>query len=116
MRRTRVYIAGPYTRPDPEANTRRAMHHWLALWNQGYAPFCPHWSHFQHAETPIPYAAWMAFDLEWLRVCDAVLRLPGESPGADRECAEARRLGIPVFEGGEPWLEIAEHLPPTREG
>jgi hypothetical protein len=29
--------------------------------------------------------------------CDALLRLPGESPGADREVKRARELWIPVY-------------------
>ncbi|MEU4066398.1 DUF4406 domain-containing protein [Streptomyces wedmorensis] len=29
--------------------------------------------------------------------CDAVLRLPGDSAGADQDVATARRLGLPVY-------------------
>lgn len=43
------------------------------------------------------HADWLAVDLAWVAVSDAVLRLPGESTGADIEMAEALRLGIPVF-------------------
>jgi len=32
-----------------------------------------------------------------LACCDAVLRIPGESRGADLEVARARRLGLPIF-------------------
>ena len=32
-----------------------------------------------------------------LQHCDAVLRLPGESTGADQDVAIARQRGIPVF-------------------
>jgi hypothetical protein len=39
----------------------------------------------------------MKQDFEWLKCCDAVLRLPGESTGADREVALAKELGIPVY-------------------
>ena len=39
----------------------------------------------------------MAIELPWVAVADALLRLPGESVGADIEVGEARRLGIPVF-------------------
>lgn len=44
------------------------------------------------------HADWLDIDLEWVRVSDAVLRLPGESAGADTEVAEANRRGIPVFD------------------
>jgi hypothetical protein len=37
------------------------------------------------------------YDLNWLAKCDAVLRLPGASSGADREVEYAQKLGIPVF-------------------
>ncbi len=33
-----------------------------------------------------------------LEHCDAVLRLPGESRGADQDVAIAERRGIPVYE------------------
>jgi hypothetical protein len=32
-----------------------------------------------------------------LAMCDAVLRIPGESRGADLECDLARQMGMPVF-------------------
>ena len=42
---------------------------------------------------------WMPDFLLWLASCDELVRLPGESAGADREVSEARRLGIPVVFG-----------------
>jgi hypothetical protein len=33
-----------------------------------------------------------------LEHCDAVLRLPGESAGADLDVATAKRLGLPVYQ------------------
>lgn len=95
-RRFKVYIAGPYSKPEQCTNTHKAMVVWDSLFSMGFIPFCPHWTHFQHTFRPRPYEDWMAFDLEWLRACDVVYRLPGESAGADREVAEAVRLGIPV--------------------
>ena len=77
----RVYIAGPYTKPDPCINTHVAMLAWDELWALGFTPFCPHWSHFQHTFSPRPYSDWLAYDLEWLPACDAVLRLPGKKIG-----------------------------------
>lgn len=40
---------------------------------------------------------WLTMDLELVKRSDAVLRLPGESSGADGEVAHAESLGIPVF-------------------
>ena len=34
-----------------------------------------------------------------VRRCDGILRLPGESPGADREQSHAERLGLPWHYG-----------------
>jgi hypothetical protein len=110
--RKRVYIAGPYTKPDPCINTNRACAVWKQLWELGYAPFCPHWSHFQHTLLPMPYEVWLDFDNQFLVVCDALLRLPGESSGADKEVALARSLGIPVYHSvDELWVGMR----PTQE-
>jgi hypothetical protein len=94
----KVYVAGPYSRGDVMVNIRAALFAADWLLALGYAPFVPHLTGFWHFYSPKPYKAWLALDLEWLRACDAVLRLPGESPGADGEVAEAERLGIPVYE------------------
>ena len=48
---------------------------------------------------PDTHQTWLPYDFAWLAKCDALLRLPGESVGADREIEEARRLGIPIFYG-----------------
>jgi len=71
----------------------------------GFAPFVPHLYHFLHLMAPHDYEVWMAVGLAWLRTCDAVLRLPGESPGADREVEVARILEIPVFYSVEELVE-----------
>jgi len=93
----RVYIAGPYTKPDPAVNVHRAIHVGNKLMDAGFAVFIPHLSHFQHLLCPRPYEDWLAHDYEWLKVCDVVVRLPGESAGAEKECELADRLGIQVI-------------------
>jgi hypothetical protein len=45
----------------------------------------------------LSHADWLDMDFAWVAVSDAVLRLPGESVGADKEVEHARKLGIPVF-------------------
>lgn len=94
--RTKVYVAGPYTNPDPCANTHRAVHTGQLLLNAGYSPFIPHLTHFWHTMIPNPYQVWLDYDMEWLLACDVVLRLPGESSGADKELAMAKQAGIPI--------------------
>jgi len=93
----KVYIAGPYTKPDPLENVRKAIFfaEWLAA--LGHYPYIPLLTHYWEEQYHHDYEFWMKQDEEFLKVCDAVLRLDGESAGADRETALAERLGIPVF-------------------
>lgn len=101
----RVYIAGPYTTPDPVENTRKAIVAGEDVRAHGHLPFVPHLNllwHFIFAHEP---AYWLLMDLGWLALCEALIRLPGVSPGADREEAEAHRLGIPVYYSVEEFLE-----------
>ena len=93
----RIYICSPYTLGDAAINVKRQMDAADELITLGFAPFAPLMSHFQHMAHPRPYQDWMRLDREWLTVCHALLRLPGESKGADEEVALARELGIPVF-------------------
>jgi len=91
-----VYIAGPYTKPDPCENTKNAVDAANRLLDV-CAPFIPHLSHFWHTMAPKPYPLWLSLDLEYLARCDALLRLPGDSSGADGEVEFAEANGIPVF-------------------
>lgn len=95
---TRVYVAGPYTKGDVAVNVRGAILAASELYDAGLMPYVPHLSHYWHTVAPRPYGDWLRLDMEWLRVCDVLLRLPGESSGADKEVCEAVRLGIPCFE------------------
>lgn len=93
-----VYIAGPFTKPCPLRNTRVAMDVFEELRQWGrVTPICPHWSLLQQMHTPLTHRQWLDHDFEIIRRCDAVLRLPGESDGADQEVELANELGIPVF-------------------
>ena len=93
----RVYIAGPYTKGDVALNVRNAFEVANRLADLGFAPFVPHATHFWHMLFPRPYEYWLELDNEFLPCCAALLRLPGESSGADKEVELARTLGIPVF-------------------
>ncbi len=95
--RIKVYIAGPLSKGDHMVNVRNAILAATELWQAGFAPYCPHLTAFWHMVTPMPYPEWLVMDNEWLPVCHAVLRLPGESSGADGEVALAQSLSIPVF-------------------
>jgi hypothetical protein len=99
MMKLKIYIAGPYTKPDPVINTRNAIYAADYVTDVlGHLAFCPHLTHFWHLVQPHDdINFWYDYDIEWLKVCDAILRLPGESFGADREVAIATELGLQVF-------------------
>lgn len=91
-----VFIAGPYT-GDQGANVRASCIAADQLTAAGFVPFNPLLYHFADLITPHKEEDWKALDLEWLSRCDALVRLPGDSRGADEEVAYALEHGIPVF-------------------
>ena len=93
----KVYIASPYTKGDVAVNVKVQLDCADELITLGFAPFAPLYSHFQHMAHPRPYSDWIEIDLEWVKVCDCLLRLEGDSSGADGEVKYANELGIPVF-------------------
>lgn len=91
-----IYIASPYTKGDLVENVRVSLHVGKTLTLAGYIPFCPLLYHFWHFMDPMPYEFWTRLDLEWVKRCDLMLRLPGDSAGADAEVELAKSLNIPV--------------------
>ena len=92
----KVFISSPYTIGDVGLNVKAQIKAADELMNNGFTPFLPLLSHFQHIIYDRPYQDWLNNDFEWLAVCDYVLRLPGESAGADLEVIRANELGIKV--------------------
>lgn len=92
-----VYIAGPYTKGDVAVNVWKAIQTANRLLGIGYTPYIPHLTHFWHIITPKHYQEWLNYDTIMLRRCDCVLRIPGESDGADKEVALAKSLGMTVY-------------------
>lgn len=126
--RKRIYIAGPLSSSgDLCQNINNATAVFVALAKAGFAPMCPHWSCYSKPCHPwrfathdgvmceasplgneeLSHADWMGIDLAWVAVSDALLRLPGESKGADMEVECARENGVPVFGGIEA---IVQHF------
>lgn len=93
-----IYIAAPYT-SSPKENVRKALKAADTLWERGYIPFIPHLFHQWHGLSPKPYEQWMEMGAAFLERCDAVLRLEGESPGADKEVKMAQELDMLVYFG-----------------
>lgn len=94
-----IYVAGPLENGDWIQNIRNMTDVCNDLLVNGYYPFNPlanviSWQ-FVH---PHPVNLWMEYDLAWLSKCDALIRLPGPSEGADSEESLARDIPIPVFD------------------
>lgn len=100
----RVYVAGPYTKGDVVENVRAAVLAGDQIFGAGHTPYVPHLTHLWHTIRPRPWEDWLRLDLEWVDVCDALIRLPGASKGADMEVAHAERRGIPVYFGTAEFL------------
>lgn len=102
-----ILIAGPYrsgTGGDPDAiarNLERLEAAAAPIYALGHVPMIGEW-------VALPILRWIDTasgdgDVMYetarrlLQHCDAVLRLPGESSGADTDVAIARERGIPVY-------------------
>lgn len=96
-RKIAVYIASPYTKGDTAVNVRESFLVADKLLELGYLPYPPLWSHFWHFLSPKEYDVWMRMDFEWILRCDCLLRVPGESGGADAEAEFAKANGILTF-------------------
>ena len=93
----RIYVAGPYTKGDVKKNVEQAIFFgdWIAAF--GHTVFIPHLSYYWDKQIPHEWEFWMKQDFEWLKLCDAVFRIDGESRGANMEVEFARKLGKPVY-------------------
>ena len=110
----KVYVAGPYTHGDTVNNIQAALTTAEHLAFMGFTPFVPHLTGFWHFLYPHEYEFWMKYDAEWLLACDAVLRIPGDSAGADREVEMAKSANIPVYYTVEELCEKT-HFPTSLQ-
>lgn len=111
MTKLKVYIASPYTLGDVAQNVKVQIDAANRIMDYGGVPFAPLMAHFHHLIHPRTYEEWMEWDLQWLEACDCVLRLPGESSGADREVQRADELGKSIFfsfDALKRYLDITE--------
>jgi hypothetical protein len=74
------------------------------LMDLGFIPFIPLLSHFQDIVHPRDEIEWLDWDLEWLKMCDAMIRIKPiidgkelTSGGADIEEKTAIEHKIPVY-------------------
>jgi hypothetical protein len=94
----RIFISGPYSKGDTAINVRDAISAGNYLAGIGHYPFIPHLNHFWHFLWPNEdINFWYEQDIVWLHQCEALLRIPGESAGADREVEIAKEMEIPIY-------------------
>lgn len=101
----RVYIAGPISKGNHAKNMRVAIFAADAVFKHGHYPYVPHLDFLWEVVAPNAYEDRLRLDHEWLKVCDALIRLAGDSPGADREVKWAEEIGIPIYWGVEQFLD-----------
>ena len=111
-----ILIAGPYrsgTDDDPArmaVNLARLEEAAWPIFERGHVPMIGEWVALPvlssaGADGPLhPLAEQVMYPTaeRLLAHCDAVLRLPGESRGADQDVAIARSRGLPV------WTDVAD--------
>jgi len=93
-----IYIAGPYEGGDTIINVRNAIDMAMKLNDNGHACIVPHLNHFVHMLYPRPRSYWMGLCRNIVPYCDTLLRLVGDSPGADEETELAEECGMEVIE------------------
>lgn len=118
-----VLVAGPYrsgTGGDPQkmqANLEKLGQAALEVWNRGHLPVIGEWLALPLARAAgsqaVGDAVWDAIGYpvadRVIDRCDAILRLPGASKGADGDVERAVALGLPI-------LTSIEQLPQGRPG
>ncbi|WP_182876304.1 DUF4406 domain-containing protein [Microbispora sp. H10670] len=116
-----ILIAGPYrsgTDGDPQAMAANLTRLEAAAWPvfaAGHVPMIGEWIALPvlrsaGADPTDPLADQVLYPTaeRLLAHCDAVLRLPGDSTGADQDVAIARRRGLPVYHDAD---EIPRRTP-----
>jgi hypothetical protein len=103
----RVYIAGPISNghtanaKNTYKNVKAAQEYYYELLKEGWSPFCPHLSYYPWLDFPqeddIHWARWIELDLDWIDSCGVIIRIPGDSIGADMEMQYAKEHNIPAF-------------------
>ena len=102
----RVFIAGPYGDHNSKhviaENVRRADQVSRDLMAQGHQVYCPHkMSWGWEDDKRLTRDQFLELDNSLLKLwAEAIVRIPGDSPGADAELALAERIGLVVMELG----------------
>lgn len=106
----RLYVSGPYRAATIEQRDRNIAYadevaRQLLLW--GHSPFCPHTMTKDWENDPnLVVDDFLRCDCDWVAASDGIVRLPGDSKGADIEVQCAADNGKPVYY----WPQDAELL------
>lgn len=95
----KVFISGPYTNGGVDVNLDIQIDVANELLDLGFNALIPNLCYhpIQSKHPRKRYSDWFEITLDWIESCDYLLRLPGESYGADLEVKKAKELGKPVF-------------------
>lgn len=97
-----IYIASPYTKGDNFVNVQRSIEAANKLLDMGYIAISPLVnSVFYHMQRERSWSEWMEIDYQLVNMCDCLVRLPGDSTGADKEVIYALSHNKPVYIGME---------------
>ena len=92
-----VFISGPYSGGGVEQNLDNVKEIASRLIDLGFAPIIPHFYHYVDMKYNKPYDIWLECALELLERADILFRLPGDSPGADKEEELANTLNMAIY-------------------
>lgn len=106
-----IYISGPITRGDKIHNHHQAILAHRELIKLGFSVINPMVSMTYEWNSEIPHEAWLENDLPHVAAAEAVLRLPGESLGAEMECLYAEECGVPIYTSVEDLICVFSHRP-----
>lgn len=115
-----VYVGGPISKGPWDGNMLQATRAFNMFVYGGLIPFVPHATstlNKQYVSGKISvaptddYHFWLGYDFSYLRdVMHAMLRMPGESWGTDREEEYMESINKPVFDTVEEIFDYAESL------
>lgn len=101
----KVYVAGAISSSTVEGglkNIRKGIVMGAELLSMGVSPYVPHLDYqfnLVQSEAHIDVDTYYKHDLEWLKLCDCMLVLPGweHSKGVNNEIAFAEQNNIPIY-------------------
>lgn len=93
-----IYLSGPITKGNRNQHFYRSCEAQRVLMAAGYAVVNPMLSIVMPSawQADMPHEQWLKMDLAIIERCDMIVRLPGESIGADMETDHAILRGLPV--------------------